>query len=445
MQGRMNLVFLCRLVMGRGRAALVSFGWLLLATAIWGEAASQLYGRPVVEIRIKGARFTQPEVIHRELVSQVGAPYTQEAAQQDPARLDRLDIFTHIAVRAMPQGEGVAVEVEVEEILPYLPFFSYQITDENGFAGGPGFQSVNFRGRDVQVYSSARFGGATNINLAYADPWLAGNHLSLAIEGYQRDRFNKLDDFAETASEIDVELGSYIGANGRVGGRLSFISLGSDTPGKTLDGDDRDNFLTLALSAGYDSRDWWSDPHTGWWNGLEVAHSGGPLGGDADFTTLTVDLRRYIPVFPRHTLALFALTGLRRGQMGRDIPRHQDYHLGGTNSVRGWELDSRRGKNQFIQTTEYRYTLIEPKVLRLFGQSADLGLQLAAFGDVGVAWDEDGPELDDFIGGYGVGLRLLMPFVHMFRFDVAWGQKRAGMQFNIGAYEKPVAQRFRVR
>ena len=197
--------------------------------------------------------------------------------------------------------------------------------------------------------------------------------------------------------------------------------------------------------AGYDSRDWWSNPHRGWWSEVEVAHSGGPLGGDGDFGTLTVDLRRYIPVQRGHTLALFALAGLRRGAVGRTIPLHQDYHLGGTNSVRGWELDSRRGKNQFIHSAEYRYTLMEPKILRLFGQSGDLGLQLAAFGDLGVAWDEERPDWDDFIGGYGVGLRLLVPFVHMFRFDVAWGQKGAGMQFNIGAYEKPVAQRFRVR
>ncbi len=73
-------------------------------------------------------------------------------------------------------------------------------------------------------------------------------------------------------------------------------------------------------------------------------------------------------------------------------------------------------------------------------------MQLAMFGDVGVAWDKnDELKKENAIGGYGVGLRLLVPFVNQFRFDLAKGEAGKSFTVNIGAAVKPVAQRFRVR
>ena len=113
---------------------------------------------------------------------------------------------------------------------------------------------------------------------------------------------------------------------------------------------------------------------------------------------------------------------LRTGGVGDEIPLHQDFHIGGTNSVRGWELDSRKGKNQFLNTAEYRVTLVEPRVLSLFGLTADVGLQFALFGDLGLAWNKSSEfKKDNLIGGYGFGLRALVPFVNMFRFDAGFG------------------------
>ena len=153
-----------------------------------------------------------------------------------------------------------------------------------------------------------------------------------------------------------------------------------------------------------------------------------------------------MPIINRHTLALFSLLTLRTGGVGDEIPLHQDFHIGGTNSVRGWELDSRRGKNQFLNTAEYRFTLVEPKVLGLFGLTLDVGLQFAAFADLGIAWNQsDEFKKENFIGGYGFGLRFLVPFVNMFRFDFGFGEPGESFKVHIGAFAKPVAQRVRVR
>ncbi|MFQ5824879.1 MAG: BamA/TamA family outer membrane protein [bacterium] len=406
-----------------------------------------LYGKTLKEIRIEGAHFTHEDIIIRELASKVGQPYTKANAAKDYARLDKLDIFSFIRVQPVMEKDEVILNIKVKEIFPYLPFFSYEVTDENGFAGGPGFQSVNFLGQDRFFIASVRLGGATNINLFYEDPWISGNHLSVTFEFFQGDRFNKLDQFNEIASESMLRIGSYLGEYGRIGGRFSFISIKSDSAGRTLSSSNRDNIPTLGFFIGYDSRDLWSNPHRGWQNEFEISKSAGFLGGDGDFWSFNFDIRKYVPIIKRHTLALFSLTTLRIGDVGTDIPLHQDFHMGGTNSVRGWDISSERsGRNQWIGTAEYRVTVLEPKVLSVFGLTADIGLQVALFGDLGIVWnDKDQFDADNFIGGYGFGLRFLVPFVNMFRFDFGFGEPGESFRIHIGAFEKPVAQRFRVR
>jgi outer membrane protein assembly factor BamA len=109
------------------------------------------------------------------------------------------------------------------------------------------------------------------------------------------------------------------------------------------------------------------------------------LGGCDDFWRVHFDVRRFQPLADRHTLAVFSLTTLQLGTVGVGIPIYQDFHFGGTNSLRGWGLESTSGKNQFINTLEYRYDLMAPKARSLFGVSFYLGLQVSLSGDLGIA------------------------------------------------------------
>ncbi len=438
---------LCRKFKHNTATVLAILILMIPGSAIAAQSGDSLYGKHLREIRITGARYTDTDIITRELASQVGQPYLEENAKKDYNRLDKLDLFSEIRITPRKQDGGVVLDIHVREIFPYLPFLSYEVTDENGFAAGPGLQSVNMFRRDIFLTGSARFGGATNINIFLVNPWITGNHFGYVLEFFRRERFNELDQFNETATELYLTLDSYLGENGRIGGRFIFQAIESDSLGRTLSADNTDIVPTLGFFLGYDSRDLWSNPHTGWWNEIEISRSGGFLGGDSDFWRLNLDLRRYVPVMRRHTLALFSLTTLTTGTVGQDIAPWQDFSIGGTNSVRGWELDTRRGKNQFLNTAEYRVTVVRPRVFTLpFGLSFDIGLQLAAFGDLGVAWNEsDQFKTDNFIGGYGAGVRFLVPFVNMFRFDFADGQSGKSFQVHIGSFAKPVAQRFRVR
>jgi outer membrane protein assembly factor BamA len=408
--------------------------------------APLLDGKIVKEIRINDLRFTKPEIITRELAAKIGEPYTEENAHKDPERLDRLGLFSSIEVQAVAEGDGVVIVVEVEETFPYLPTLSLSVTDETGVSAGPGFKSLNLFGQDISFSVAARFGGATDLQLFFENPWFAGNHASYRVEYFYLDRFNTLDDFEERSMELNLRLGSYIGEHGRIGGKLGLLQMKSDVPGITLSADNRDRLPGLGFFIGYDSRDLWSNPHRGWWNEIEVMNRGGILGGDGDYLTFNIDIRRYQPIAERHTLAFFSLTTLQTGTVGIDIPVHQDFHLGGTNTIRGWGLNASVGKNQFINTAEYRYTLMQPRDLSFKGFTLYLGIQLADFGDFGIAWNDSNEfRAEDFIGGIGFGIRFLVPFLEVLRIDFAYGEPGQGLRSHFGTSPKPVRQRQRVR
>ena len=125
------------------------------------------------------------------------------------------------------------------------------------------------------------------------------------------------------------------------------------------------------------------------------------------------------------------------------VPSYMDFALGGSNTVRGWDFNARRGKNQFINSLEYRYTAVETRAFRVFGVGLYAGLALAIFGDAGSAWSSSDDFSSGLIAGGGIGLRIFVRFVNMIRLDFALGD--GDMHTHFGISEKSVAQRNRVR
>lgn len=430
------------MVRGRRRLAGIAIAWLLTASSALSD---DLEGKIVTEIRIHGLAHTKDYVVERELVSRVGEPLSERNVKKDAERLDRLRIFSFIEIRSVAVDSGVRIEIEVRETFPYMPTLSIQVNDENGVSAGPGFKSVNFLGRGIELGAAAQFGGSTNLDVSVTNPWVTGNHVSYGARYLYRDRPNELDDFHETANELEVRFGRFLGEAGRIGVKGAFSTIHSDRDGITLSPDNLDEIPSLGVYLGYDTRDLWSRPGIGWWNEMDLIKSD-VLDTSGGFWTADIDLRRYQTWRTRHTLVLTSLTTFQSGTLGEDIPIYADFHIGGANTIRGWPLDARAGKHQSINTAEYRYLLTEPRPFSLSFFTAYIGLQLAAFGDFGHAWSEPSDfALNQFIGGYGVGLRVLIPFVDEIRMDAAWGAPGEGVTFHFGIYPKVVMQRQRVR
>ena len=232
----------------------------------------------------------------------------------------------------------------------------------------------------------------------------------------------------------------------RGGLRFAYIGLSSDKDSITLDPDNRDEIPSLGLFVQQDSRNG-IYPTDGYYMDLVLAKYG-LFGGDGDYWRLDLDIRRYLPVSfigRRHSLALSTFATLMNGELGTTIPTWQEFFVGGTNSVRGWSLGAREGQNQWLNTAEYWFQLMEQKKWKFWFIKWMMGLQIGVFGDLGTAWTDYQDLEGNMIAGIGAGFRLTIPVITMIRLDVAYGESGASISFHIGGAEKAEAQKYRVR
>jgi outer membrane protein insertion porin family len=407
------------------------------------------YGKIIKKIKIEGLKRTKEYIVIRELLSKVGEPLLKENLNKEYKRLELLDIFIDIQIEPSVETDGVILTYRLMETLPWLPMIGLQITDENGISAGGGLKFPNLFGKGIFFSGRLLYGGTTTVEIMLENPWFAGNRWGYDLEYHRRERQNLIGDFYEKADEFYLKIGGKIGKNSRVGASLESVNIHSDTDGITLSPDNTDHVSRSGLFWRYDTRDAYVDTREGWWNEVAIAREMRIFKNASNFYQLDVDLRRYqpLPFWDRHSLAIFSLLTLRTGEVGKDIAPWQLFGLGGTNTVRGWEYATQKGKNQFVTTVEYRITVLRPQILKLpFNLRYRGGLHVCLFGDMGIAWDKvDQFRSDNFIGGFGVGVRLLLPIVGVTRLDVGWGQKGQGIALHLGAYEKPVMARKRVR
>ncbi len=405
------------------------------------------WGGIIAELRFEGLKRTREYIVTRELVSRIGEPCRQENLAQDEENLHQLDIFSSIEIEAEVGPDGVIVHYRFVELLTLIPSLGIRFSDETGVSAGAGVKVPNLFGRGV--YLSARFllGGQTELELVLDNPWVWGNRWGYKVEYYHREKDNLVAEFFETSDEVYLTSGPNLGDHGRVGGILSFLSVRSDKDGKTISPNNHDLASRLGLYLGYDSLDAFVGTTRGWWNEIVFTNAIEIFENSSNYRQIDLDLRRYQPLADRHTLAGFSLTTVRSGTVGVEVAPWEQFGIGGTNTVRGWNFAARQGKNQMLNTLEYRYTLLKVRGWNLpLGIKYRGGLALATFADWGIGWDEGADfAANNFIDGYGFGLRFLLPIVGVARVDVAWGEQGESVFLHLGSFEKAPFPRRRVR
>ena len=406
-------------------------------------------GKIIQDIRLEGLKRTKEFIVTRELFSAVGEPFSQKNVDREMQRWERLDIFSDIQFNTEIEKDKVILTYLFVETFPILPSIGLRISDENGVSVGGGIKTPNLKGKDIYFSGRILFGGSREIEIMLENPWFMGKRIGYALEYYNRIRDNLITDSRETANEFYLRVGGRIGEAGRIGGSFESINIKSDKPGTTLSPDGIDYTTRMGAYIGVDSRDAAIDTRSGWWSELQISGDIRIFKNSTKFIQLDLDIRRFqpLPFWDRHTLAIFSLTTLRTGTVGEEVAPWQVFGIGGTNTVRGWEFAARTGKNQFINTMEYRITLAKPRLVHLpFKIKYRGGLQLAFFGDLGIGWyTKDEFRSENFIGGVGAGIRLMVPIVGLVRVDFGYGQSGESIRIHLGAFEKPVMTRRRVR
>src|SRR5262245_10446566 len=425
--------------------------WLWAAPQVRAEtggldALAPLAGRELKSIVLVGHEATHDDVIRREIETRVGEPLALDSIGADVQRLDNLQIFAEITVSAEADGNGASLSFRFKEMPPWLPWLGFSYTEQDGFSAGPKLSALNLGGRAVSLGARAYFGGAKQYSARLTWPWiLPHNRTTLDFYGARLKRTDTLNDFKETSYEFTPELSRYLGKHGRLEAKLSLFRMHSDVDGKTLDPDNKDTLPRAGAAIGWDTRDSWRVPRTGWQNELELWYT----GGDGDSWSANLDQRLWVPLSRRQRLLVSSLTSLQSGTVGVDLPEYLLYRMGGANSIRGYSIDelgrTLYGKNQQIGTLEYSLNLVGVRRFDFWKFAVSMGLDFTVFADAGIAWSE--PEelaMSRARGGLGAGLRLLVPGSEMVRFDVGWSPE-GGFHFHFASGFKPVAQRQRIR
>ena len=416
-------------------ASLAAFLTVAAATAV---AAQPHEGVTIAAVAVTGLKHIKETVVLEQIESSPGRPYSQSVADQDLIRLDRLGVFSAITITPANVGESLHVNVAVVETLRVLPALSIAVTDENGTSAGPVLKLLSVRGHPHEISVTARFGGSTLFEFSEISPELTRMPVWHSAKLALRERYNKLGEFNEDSFDLDSRAGLRTSERFKAGAIFQLYRVRSDVAGATLSPDDVDTLISAGVMAEYDGRNSRQNPSRGWWNYTDALWRTGTGG----YATLDIDVRRYQPLSSRHGLLATSLVTLQSGTADV-VPAYMDFSLGGSNTVRGWEFNARRGKNQFINSLEYRYTALETRAFRVFGVGLYAGVALAAFGDAGTAWNSSDQFSDGIIAGAGAGLRIFLPFINMIRIDFALGDGNAHAHFGIN--EKSVAQRNRVR
>jgi outer membrane protein assembly factor BamA len=413
-------------------AAAVAF---LIASA---SAAGQFDGQPVLTLTVSGLVHLDETVVTEQLRTRPGQPYAQSVVARDIVRLERLRVFSAVSITPVQGAGGVDVSVVVTETPRLFPAISLAVTDESGVSIGPAVKLVNIKGHPIDVGAISQFGGNDLLAFSEVSPLRTGRLLWHSANVSFRDRLNRLEDFRERSIDLDARAGVHGGDVWQAGAIVQYYKVHADNNTVTLSGEDHDAFPGFGGVFIQDTRNSLTTPSRGWWNTVDVVQH----VGSGTYATLNIDLRRYQTIANRQNFLATTLLSLQSGETGVDFPAYADYAVGGENSVRGWDYASRRGKNQFITTIEYRHMTFPTRAFSVGGVNLYAGLAIAVFGDVGSAWSAGSDFSRNTIAGGGIGLRVFVPFIDMLRLDFSFGDR---MQVGIGINEKAVAQRGRVR
>ncbi len=393
------------------------------------------------EIRVAGNTRTKTDTVLRNIRSKPGEVMRRDKLQRDMERLNNLGFFKKVEPEVEPGSEpGNAILVlNVEEQKTGMA------TVGVGYAGGgsgavrPGitgaisFSERNLFGEGKSISVNLQRGSQIgSYGISYYDPAINDAQDSIGISAY----YNSVDELQQSVS--GQPYGTYAYYDQKVyGGTFTyghpftddlrgFITLRHETldlkpSGKTSYmpvGMGKGDLNSIALSVLYDTRDDVFNPHNGSYFNASFSYAGEFLGGDYDYTKLLGEVRHYVPVTERSTLAMRGLYGT----VGNGAPASEYFYAGGTDTLRGYNDNAFFGTKVILLNAEYRFPLGGIKMLNG-----------AVFVDAGNAWIT-GKSSSKLYTDAGIGLRIVFPNLGLgvIRIDYAFGQDGSRSSIGIG-------------
>lgn len=370
------------------------------------------------DIIIKGNEKTRDFVILRELEFAPGDVLNMNILQNSFQNLVRLNLFAEFNpyLERVSIWENTAnIIIEVVEGKTGLLGAGVTYSTKDGWLGFVDIQERNLLGNGQTLGFQWQFGGITNYSLNFYEPWLLGTRTSFGIGIYDR-----------TSKGINVDKVHRRGGNILLGHNLinewdGMIKYSVENYKEFNDSDvslaDYESVLrSLTLQVDRDTTNHPFNPTGGAIDIFSVEYAGNFLGGTEDFVKYNLDMRRFYPGFKSNQAWGIRL---KVGKGEGNLEKRQ-YHLGGSESLRGYKSLEFSGDSLLLLNLEYRLPIAD-------------NFTAVVFADAGNVWDKgESISLGDLKYSIGAGLRMNTP-IGQLRLDYGFNEDGSGQpHFSIG-------------
>lgn len=416
----------------------------------------------VDKVGVEGLIRTKEYVIRREIKLKEGEPFNSVSARQSVDRLNNLGFLDKVDMDLQSPNDPDKVDViySVVDGKPgRLSFGGGYYTGGEGLVGHTGYENLNFLGSGQHTSLDWTYGASINsVNLGWTNPWFLGKPIGLATSIFNTIKLQPIGSI--TNAYLTQDRGATVALMPRFSNiysaslGYSFISqlrydVAPDTatrqavlsPQCAADpncGEFHAYYSVFNEQFVRDTRDYYIDPSYGTRSTLAVSEGVPFPGYSIRFIKPSWEESWYTPLVGRSVLALhgaFSFIDTYGGSSITDIET-QLYHLGGADSVRGYDIGAvgvsgqpgnPGGKVENFYNAEMRV----PLVLNPYGRSL---IQGVAFYDIGGDWDNfhemtyrPGSGPTELQSGFGFGLRIFVQNMPI-RLDVGFPTNRSAGQ-----------------
>jgi outer membrane protein insertion porin family len=433
-----------------------------------GTMSVQVVEATVDSVKVTGNKTTKPEVFNRLIRTKSGEPYNINKWSSDLRRLDATGWFDRIDPHeTQVDFNKVALSADVKE--PKHGRFEAGVSADpsKSLDGYLKVQEPDFNGTGQSIgmeLSQATTGGGLSADLNYTNPFLDSlntgmsfsvySHLIYRFTGtqfgsnqtptnssrYDERRSGAALGFSREFRQDTVASISFRGENVNTNN----LSVGSK-PGKQtfIQQDGSIGSVTLGLLR--NTKDTNTDPSRGDWLNVQLEPGYSNISkvagsfpdksilGPNYYAKSTVEYQRYWSAepsrgqdldAPRHVLAFRMLYGTINGQS----PFFEQYFVGGSDTLRGYQDDRFWGRSEALTSLEYRNPIQK-------------SMSLIGFLDYGGAWGGYG-SVNDFTQsdtfrmhpGYGLGLGFNVKKLGPIRIDLGFDENgKSRTDFRIGS------------
>ncbi len=391
-------------------------------------------------INITGNSKTHDKVIRRELDVYEHELFRSNRLKRSIQNLHRLDFFEDVNVKTHRgrADDQMILQLDVAE------------KPTGTFTFGGGYSGVdklyimasvaerNLFGRGQFLEFRAQAGGTSQqFSLSFVEPWLFDIPLSAGVDAYKWHR--EYDEYDRDSTGGGLRFGypvfDYTRGYIRYAYDVSDIdNVSTEYSSYIFSGTNIESSVSLSLV--YDSKNREFNPSDGSIHKATVQYAG--LGGNIGFTKFTAETGWYFPLFWSTVFFAHGETGYVVRHSGKDLPDYDRFHLGGINSLRGFDWREVSPVNEDgIQIGGDRY--VQFNLEYIFPIIKDAGFMGLFFYDAGNAYEGGPIDFEELRESAGFGIRWYSPMGPLrlergYILDRKPGEGSGRWEFSIGGF-----------